>query len=284
MISTLARALCLALVSSVVSAAALAQPLEIVPRDLYTERMRQEGNKLVFCINPEGVLAQFERDLAETIGQSLLADIEFYEVGERDWPTRPLPYDYRIVLTEQQMYIMLMQECDGFMGFLLSASNPSWMTITAPYIRARTVLVTRAGTEGLQQVPHGDAIGVRMMAAGDNRLIQYLAARPEDQRWRRTPYPDNALMLERLADGTIGAGMIWEYGLFGATEGDPAAAGYEYTYELPFPVDPIEVGIATRAEDTYLNGMLSDAIAALTADGTIDDLLRRNGLTDIDGG
>lgn len=284
MISTLARALCLALVSSVVSAAALAQPLEIVPRDLYTERMRQEGNKLVFCINPEGVLAQFERDLAETIGQSLLADIEFYEVGERDWPTRPLPYDYRIVLTEQQMYIMLMQECDGFMGFLLSASNPSWMTITAPYIRARTVLVTRAGTEGLQQVPHGDAIGVRMMAAGDNRLIQYLAARPEDQRWRRTPYPDNALMLERLADGTIGAGMIWEYGLFGATGGDPAAAGYEYTYELPFPVDPIEVGIATRAEDTYLNGMLSDAIAALTADGTIDDLLRRNGLTDIDGG
>src|SRR5690606_19452764 len=147
------------------------------------------------------VLAQFERDLAETIGQSLLADIEFYEVGERDWPTRPLPYDYRIVLTEQQMYIMLMQECDGFMGFLLSASNPSWMTITAPYIRARSVLVTRAGTEGLQQVPNGDAIGVRMMAAGDNRLIQYLAARPEDQRWRRTPYPDNAAMLDRLAAG-----------------------------------------------------------------------------------
>lgn len=283
MISTLARALCVALASSLVSATALAQPLEIVPRDLYTERMRQEGNKLVFCINPEGVLAQFERDLAETIGQSLLADIAFYEVGERDWPTRPLPFDYRIVLTEQQMYIMLMQECDGFMGFLLSASNPSWMSITAPYIRARTVLVTRDGTQGLQEVPQGEAIGVRMMASGDNRLIQFLAAQPEGRGWRRTPYPDNALMLERLSDGTIGAGMIWEYGLFGATAGDPAGEGYTYSYELPFPVEPIEIGIATRTEDTYLNGMLSDAIAALAADGTIDDLLRRNGLTDING-
>lgn len=284
MFAILVRSACVAMVASLACAPAFAQPLDIVPRDLYTERMRQEGNKLVFCINPEGVLASFERDLAEVIGQSLLAEVEFYEVGARDWPTRPLPYDYRIVLTEQQMYIMLMQECDGFMGFLLSASNPAWMSITAPYISASTVLVTRADTSGFDEVPYGEAIGVRMLAAGDNRLIQYLKAQPGDRTWRRTPYPDNALMLERLADGTVGAGMVWEYGLFGATGGDPAAAGYNYSYDLPFPVDPVEIGIATRTEDTYLNGLLSDAIAALVADGTVDDLLRRNGLTDINGG
>ncbi|WP_417582794.1 substrate-binding periplasmic protein [Pelagibacterium sp.] len=258
---------------------ALGQSFDIVPRDLYTERMRQEGSKLVFCINPEGVLAQFERDLAHNIGQSLLAEVEFYEVGAGDWPTRPLPLDYRIVLTEQQMFIMLAQECDGFMGFLLSASNPSWMTISQPYISARTVLVTRSDTASLAEVPYGEKIGVRMMASGDNRLIQYLAAQPDDANWRRTPYPDNALMLERLTDGTIGAGMIWEYGLFGATEGEPAAAGLSYSYELPFPVDPIEIGIATRSEDSYLNNVLSEAIAALRADGTIDMLLAENGLT-----
>lgn len=262
---------------------AFAQSFDIVPRDLYTERMRQEGSKLVFCINPEGVLAQFERDLAQVVGQSLLAEVEFYEVGARDWPTRPLPLDYRIVLTEQQMFIMLAQECDGFMGFLLSTSNPSWMTISQPYLSARTVLVTRSDATDLTGMPFGETIGVRMMAAGDNRLIQYLAAQPEDRSWRRTPYPDNELMLERLVDGTIGAGMIWEYGLFGATEGNPEAEGFSYSYDLPFPVDPIEIGIATRAEDTYLNNLLSDAIAALRADGTIDTLLAENGLTDASG-
>lgn len=262
---------------------ALAQSFDIVPRDLYTERMRQEGSKLVFCINPQGVMAPFERDLAEAIGQSLLAEIEFYEVGAGDWPTRPLPLDYRIVLTEQQMFIMLAQECDGFMGFLLSPSNPTWMTISQPYLTARTVLATRSESAALADIPFGERIGVRMMAAGDNRLIQYLAAQPEGSSWGRTPYPDNELMLERLVDGTIGAGMIWEYGLFGATDGNPEAAGFSYSYDLPFPVDPIEVGIATRAEDTYLNNLLSEAIGALRADGTVDTLLAENGLTDVSG-
>jgi polar amino acid transport system substrate-binding protein len=268
---------------TLISGSAFAQSFDIVPRDLYTERMRQEGSKLVFCINPEGVLAPFERDLAQAIGQSVLAEVEFYEVGARDWPTRPLPLDYRIVLTEQQMFIMLAQECDGFMGFLLSPSNPDWMTISQPYLSARTVLVTRSDAAELAEVPFGERIGVRMMAAGDNRLIQYLGAQPEDRSWGRTPYPDNQLMLERLVDGTIGAGMIWEYGLFGATEGDPEAAGFSYSYDLPFPVDPIEIGIATRAEDSYLNNLLSDSIAALRADGTIDALLAENGLTDKSG-
>ncbi|QJR18147.1 substrate-binding periplasmic protein [Pelagibacterium halotolerans] len=262
---------------------AFAQSFDIVPRDLYTERMRQEGSKLVFCINPEGVLAAFERDLAQAIGQSLLAEVEFYEVGARDWPTRPLPLDYRIVLTEQQMFIMLAQECDGFMGFLLSASNPDWMTISQPYLSAQTVLVTRSESAALADIPFGETIGVRMMAAGDNRLIQYLGAQAEESTWRRTPYPDNELMLERLIDGTISAGMIWEYGLFGATGGDPQAAGFSYSYDLPFPVDPIEIGIATRAEDTYLNTVLSEAIDALEADGTIEMLLAENGLTDANG-
>ncbi|WP_332713923.1 substrate-binding periplasmic protein [Pelagibacterium mangrovi] len=274
----------LALALSLMAGASLAQSVEIVPRELYTERMRQEGNKLIFCVNPQGVLAQFERDLAEAVGQSLLADVQFYEIGERDWPTRPLPYDYRLMLDEQQMFIMLAQECDGFMGFLLSPSNPAWLSVTRAYLSARTVLATHGEDAAFAEVPHGETIGVRMMAAGDNRLIQYLAAQPDTESWRRTPYPDNELLLERLADGTVAAGMIWEYGLFGATGGDPVAAGYSYTYDLPFPVDPIEIGIATRSEDTYLNGLLSDAIAALEADGTIDDLLRQNGLTDSSGG
>lgn len=278
------RTTALALISCFFAGTSFAQSVEVVPRELYQERMRQEGNKLVFCVNPQGILAEFERDLAQAIGQSLLADVEFYEIGENDWPTRPLPYDYRLVLTEQQMFIMLAQECDGFLGFLLSTSNPAWLSVTRPYLSARTVLATRDEPTALTDLPHGETIGVRMMASGDNRLIQYLAAQPEDQSWNRTPYPDNQLLLERLSDGTVAAAMIWEYGLFGATGGDPAAAGYSYTYDLPFPVDPIEIGIATRTEDSYLNGLLSDAIAALEADGTIDDLLRQNGLTDSAGG
>lgn len=257
------------------------QDIDFIPRELYNERMRPEGNTLTFCINPLGVLADFERDLAKIIGATLLTEVSFYEIPANDWPSKPLPFDYRIVLGEDQIFIMLAQECDGFMGFLLSANNPTWMTLTRPYVSARTVLVRKDSDPSLKSVPFGDTIGVRMMAAGDNRLIQYLAAQPEGRTWRRTPYPDNELMLTRLNDGTISAGLIWEYGLFGATEGDPSSAGLSYTYDLPFAVDPVEIGISTRIEDGYLNGMLSDAIAALVEDGTVEDLLRQHGLAAI---
>ncbi|MDT8858126.1 hypothetical protein RNZ50_24450 [Paracoccaceae bacterium Fryx2] len=47
---------------------------------------------------------------------------------------------------------------------------------------------------------------------------------------------------------------------------------------LPFEVKLIEIGIATRSQDTWLNTLLGDGIATLIADGTLDTLLQAHHL------
>lgn len=261
-------------------APSFAQSVDIVPRGLYTERMRQDGNRISACVSPTSLMYQFEVSLAESIADVLLSDLRIFEVPAAYFMVQPPPLDYRMTLTEEQIYILFAEQCDLFMGFLLSSANPPWLTVTRPYLSADVVLVSRRGVEGFDELAFGETIGIRIMAAGDNGLINYLLTRPEGQTWRRTPYPDNALLLERLEDGTIAAAMIWEPGIYGATNGDPEAAGFHVSRRLPFPVDPIEIGVATRAEDNYINGLISEAIAALRADGTIDRLLAEHGLAE----
>jgi polar amino acid transport system substrate-binding protein len=96
------------------------------------------------------------------------------------------------------------------------------------------------------------------------------------------PYFSNDLVLERVADGTAGAGLVWETALTFATDGNPSEAGYHVLEGLPFQVPSIEIGIATRTEDRYLNEILSGAINALLADGSIERLMREHHLLPVD--
>ena len=273
-----------ATVAAVLGAApGFAQDVEYIPRDTYAKGLLQEGNAITFCYNADGMMADFEQDLAQLLGGVLLTETKLAPIPGTQITTPPL--DHRLPLLPEQLYVIFAESCGAVIGYALSSSNPDWLTVTRPYMSSGTVMVaTDPDYARLDDVPFDRPIASRAMSAADNRLINFLQDRPADRTWRRTPYFSNDLVLARVADGTSGAGLVWETALSFATDGAPAEAGYHVLEGLPFQAPPIEIGIATRSEDRYLNELLSGAIGALLADGSIERLMREHHLLPADAG
>src|SRR5690606_8111074 len=138
--------------------------------------------------------ADFERDLAQEIGLTLLLDVEIYDVNPAR-PTRPL--DYRLPLSEQQLFITLVENCNAMLGFVLSETFNKWMTISRPYMATDYVLAVRDDYDGLTDIPRDLPIGTRAMNNGDSALTSYLQSLNAANRWRRFPYYDNEVLIER---------------------------------------------------------------------------------------
>jgi polar amino acid transport system substrate-binding protein len=256
--------------------AASAQEVQYIPRDLYSEQLLRDGNTITFCYNPDGMMADFEIELAEAIGSVLLVEANAVPLPNTQLTTPPL--DYRLPLMPEQLFIVFAETCDALLGYALSASNPEWLSSTRPYMQTGTVVVVKdAAYQSLEDVPLDRPIGARAMSPSDNRLIGFIQARPEAQRWRRFPYYDNQIVMQRVLDDTLGAGIVWEPALYFFTDGDPAAAGFRIL-DLPFQTPSVDIGISTRSDNSYLNTTLSTAIEELVADGTIERLLQEHHL------
>lgn len=248
-----------------------------LPRDTYTERLFQEGNTITFCYNPDAMMSDFEQDLARAIGETLLVEVSIIPMPDPLMSTPPL--DHRHPLMPVQLFVLLSEHCSAFLGYALTGHEPEWLFVTRPYMTSNYVLlVADESYSSLEDIPYDRPIGTRGMSTADNRLINFIRSRPESQRWHRHPYFTNDVVMERVADGTTGGGIVWEAALYFATGGDPEGAGFHVVPNLPFESPPIQIGIATRSNNTYLNQLLSDAIAALLEDGTIDRLLVEHNL------
>jgi len=254
--------------------AAQAQRIEdVVPRDLYTEALRQDGNSVAICYNARAMTAGFEAALAEAIGAVLLVDVKLTDMGDGRIPTHPL--DYRLPYLPESLFVLLAEQCDAIMGYVLARTAPDWVLLTRPYLSTGNLLVTRdPALNSIEDLPLDQKIGSRSLALSDNRLSAFLQSRPADRRWQRYTYYDNQKLLDRLNDGTIAAAVIWEPALYVSTEGEPEAKGYK-VLPLPFPDRRTEIGLATRSNNTYLNAILGDAVAELISDGTLQQLIEQ---------
>ncbi|MET3926628.1 transporter substrate-binding domain-containing protein [Devosia sp. 2618] len=255
-------------------AAAIAQE-EVVPRDLYEERRRNEGNSIAFCLRPNGPLAAYEGELAEAIGQVLLTDVRTYTLGEKNFPVRPSIYDYLFGLTDEQMFIMMAEHCDVVLGMHLSSASPEWLRLSRPYIVARMLGISRdPSVKTLSDLKPGARIGAQAMAAGDSALTSYLRTVPADTAPLRVIFRDNEALFKAFANEQVDAALLWEGALMAGTEGNPA--GYYAMESLPFPVDTVQISAAVRAGDNVLGALVDEAIAALEADGTLAQLAERH--------
>jgi polar amino acid transport system substrate-binding protein len=251
-------------------ARAFAQMEDLPPRDVYIERGRSSGDTIALCVNGAAMMAPFEKDLAREIAARLLLTPKVLEV--KTWhPTEPL--DYRLPFGYDELYIEFAERCDGFMGFSLAQGYPSWLIITRPYLSTRMVLAAAEPEyRKLSDIPPTRSLGTRMLGAVDNQLILYLQSVPEKNRWKRVPYFNNKILIDRLLDRTVGGAFVWEPALYLATGGAPAAAGI-HTIPPPFELLQTEFGIGLRSNDSYLSVALGQAIDSLRADGTIERLL-----------
>lgn len=257
-------------------APALAQQ-DPVPSDLYRERPRSEGNRIVFCLRPLGPLAAFEAELAETMGQVLMTEVRTYTVGEKNFPVRPTAFEYIFGLTDEQMFIIMAERCDVLMGMHLSSAAPEWLRLSRPYIIARMLGVSRDATvRTLTDLQPGARIGVQAIAAGDAALTSYIATQPPAAAPHRVIFRDNRALFNSLSERQIDAALMWEGALMAGTEGNPEAAGFHAMERLPFPVNPVEISAAVRKGDDFLGAMIDEAIAALEADGTLAEMAQRH--------
>ena len=81
------------------------------------------------------------------------------------------------------------------------------------------------------------------------------------------------LTLRALTRGTVGAALVWGPSYWTLRQNDPAFSGLRIIPSRPLPDSAVDVGATLHSRETFLRSNLDQAIAALTADGTIQSIL-----------
>lgn len=239
-----------------------------VPQD-YIERFRRVGGDLLrFCYYPPGITGNLDREVATAIGQALLVEVQLVEVSSRI----DIPGLGSIPISEDELFVYLTNHCDAFLGFTLGAGvYDPWVTVSRPYVQTRFIAVTTEdGPARLGDLPPGSIVGTTMLTEGDNQVGAYLRSLPEERKWRRFPYPHAPLLIERLVDGTVEAGVAWEPAVWFAAD----MLGVEVR---EIPSDPVTlptraVGMVMRSDQLFVRDAVDSAIAALLQDGTLKSI------------
>lgn len=244
-----------------------------VPRDYIERYRRMDGEMLRFCIHPKGITGDLDLAVAHAIGQTLLLEVEIYEVH----PIIDIPGLAGIPISEDELFVYLTNHCDAFLGFTLGAGvYDPWVTISRPYVQTRFIAVTTEdGPSRLSDLPPGGIVGTTMLTEGDAQVGAYVRSLPEERRWRRFPYPHAPLLIERLVDGTVEVGVAWEPAVWFAADMLGAQV-----HEIPS--DPVSlpsrgVGMVLRSDQLFVRDAVDSAIAALLQDGTLQEIYEQVG-------
>lgn len=248
--------------------AASAQVPELPPQWFQQRLPGTPGAALNFCVDERISGWWFDSQLARALADSLLIDSELITVDRR-------------VVTElefEALYVDLVDRCTAYLGLKSYAdSYPDWLMFTRPYYVARFVLLAQnEAYRRMQDIPSGSRIGVVQGTEGDIRFLMYNNTLPADRRWRRVPLGNPTIALPALLAGSTEALIIWEPDWFELKQRDPS---YEqlHVVEAPLISDPwIGVSAGLVVDRTFELSLLDQAIAALTADGTIGRLLEEH--------
>lgn len=259
------RALAVAL--ALVPMAALAQSYG-VPPELLKNTRRLDGDRLQVCMDVTGKIGAFDRAVAERIAEALFLTPEFHQ-GFGGFPTSGDGF-----LDELQ--IAMTNSCDVMMGMTVQQNSPfpDWAVLSRPYVSLPYVLAVRDDYRDLGAIPVTRKIGTALSSMGERVFITWNEQQPKDRRYVRLPYADMALMSRRVADGSLGAMLIWQPVLAQLRGQNADAAGLHTIPLTPLPAMVTRVGVLMKARDSYLRSQVDAAIDSLVADGTIAGLMR----------
>lgn len=263
----------LALAVLILQPPALAQQGEVpfVPMDLLDTAIRVQGDSVTVCVFRNVATTAFDRAVSALIADSLLLDHRILEV----------PADFSLFDEGDfyyTIYLHLVNDCDLVAGISLSAGMmPEWLATTAAYAAPPFVVVADADTRArvLGDVPAGESVGVQIGSFADLSFVSWNTAQPAARRWRRIPYGSDTLLLERVADGTVSAGLMF-YPNFSRAAASPES--YKVLGLDPLPALKAEIGFATFANQAWLISQFDAAIAALSAGGELGALAGRHGI------
>jgi polar amino acid transport system substrate-binding protein len=225
---------------------------------------RQDGATLQYCLDARDPDLPVARKIGEAVAQALLLEPKPHEIG-RNTVGEDLDNLYRVFL----------ETCDIYLGFkLIPDAYPPWLTVTRPYYRTSYVLVTtNPNWASLADMPRAQAIGSTIGTSADIRLIQFLAALRPEERWSRFPMGSDELALRALLRDTVSVALVWGPSFWALCQTEPDFAKLRLISLRPLPDSPVDVGATLLSKESFLRSSLDQAIASLTADGTIKTIL-----------
>jgi polar amino acid transport system substrate-binding protein len=231
----------------------------------------QETNSaLRYCVDERDPDWPVARRIAAAVAAALLLQANEYLIGDDPRSTDMSGEDL------DDTYRTLIQHCDVFFGFkLVSDAYPGWVTITRPYYRSAYVFVAAdSAWKSLGDMPTTRAIGATVGTSADMRLTQYLMASPVDRRWDKYPMSSDEAALRAVLRGTTGAALVWAPALWALQKTDAEIAKLPEMAPRPLPVSTADVGAILLSRQMFLRNSVDQAIASLTADGTIAGILQ----------
>lgn len=225
---------------------------------------RLDESKLRYCVDKRNPDWEVDGAIADAIAAGLLLEPQRYVV-ESD-----------IVLEDiTKVYARMLEHCDIYMGFkLIPEGYANWVTLTRAYYETQYVFVAADPEIGaLADLPPGRPIGAAIGTSAHLRLVSYLMALPADKRWAVYPYGTNELALDSLLSGDVDVALVWGPMLWAKQRDDPAYADLHVIEPSPLPPTTMGVGALLLSNQTFLRNATDQAIAALSADGTIERIL-----------
>lgn len=225
---------------------------------------------LSYCVDARDPDWPVARKIAAAVAGALLLKAKEYLIGE-DPRTEDLSGE-----DLDDTYRTLIQHCDVFFGFkLVPDAYPEWLTITRPYYRSTYVYVAAdPAWKSLADMPVSRAIGATVGTSADMRLSQYILAVPAAKRWDKYPMSSDEAALRAVISGTTGAALVWAPALWALRKTDAGIAKLPEMAASPLPVSTADVVAILLSKQTFLRSSIDQAIASLTADGTIAAILK----------
>jgi polar amino acid transport system substrate-binding protein len=225
---------------------------------------RLDESQLRYCVDARDPDWEVAGAIADAIAQGLLLEPQRYVV-ESD-----------VVLEDiTKVYAIMLEHCDVHMGFkLIPEGYANWVTLTRPYYESQYVFVTAdPDIDALADLAPARPIGATMGTSAHLRLVSYLMALPAQNRWPTYPFGTNELALASLLNGTVDAALVWAPVLWAMQRDEPAYADLRIIDPKPLRPTTLGVGALLLADEIFLRTALDEAIAALSADGTITGIL-----------
>lgn len=225
---------------------------------------RLDESQLRYCIDKRDPDWEVAGAIADAIAAALLLEPQRYVVERQI-----------IVEDITKVYAVMLEHCDVHMGFkLIPEGYASWIALTRAYYDAQYVFVTRdPALQKLADLPPGRPIGATLGTTAHIRLVSYLTALPAEKRWPAFPMGTNEQALESLLNGSVDVALVWAPSLWARQRSDPAYGDMRILDPNPLPPTTLGVGAIVLADQKFLRSAIDEAIAALTADGTLTGIL-----------
>ncbi len=234
----------------------------------WTYGRRLDESQLRYCVDRRDPDWEVAGEIADAIARGLLLEPQRYVV------------EIDIVQEDiTNVYEILLKHCDMHMGFkLIPQGYSTWATVTRAYYESKYAYVTDdPAVRSLADLAPGRAIGATIGSQAHLRLVSYLSALHREERWPAYPMGTSDLALAALLAGTVDVAVVWAPTLWAKQREDPAYADLRVIDPKPLPPTTLGVGALMLSDETFLRTAVDEAIAALTADGTIEAILDEYG-------